>query len=116
SGDHVLGALQPLKADHGDRRRLDLAVLDAAMREGVNLVSRHGRLLLFHAGLHCDADPGVRPFYILNPLVWTQLLVGRSLVDGALSGQHSRSGSRLWGETRADHPFGNGASLNFRYW
>lgn len=39
SGGEVFGALQPLEADHGDRRRLDLTVLDAAMSEGVDLVS-----------------------------------------------------------------------------
>ncbi len=31
SGDDVFGALQPLETNDGDRRRLDLAVLDAAM-------------------------------------------------------------------------------------
>jgi hypothetical protein len=31
----------------GDGRRLDLAVFDAAMRKGVDLVSRHGRLFFF---------------------------------------------------------------------
>ena len=60
AGDDVFRALQPLEANHGDRRRLDLTVLDAAMRKCVDLVSRHGRLFLFHAGLHGDADPGVR--------------------------------------------------------
>jgi hypothetical protein len=34
-------------------------MLDAAMSKGVDLVSRHGRLFLFHAGLHSNADPGV---------------------------------------------------------
>ncbi|WP_334484021.1 hypothetical protein [Bradyrhizobium algeriense] len=70
SGDDVFWALQPLETNDGDRRRLDLAVLDAAMGKCVDLVSRHGRLFLFHARLHCDADPWVRN--VLRKFVWEE--------------------------------------------
>src|SRR5215472_4029402 len=69
-GNDVFGALQPLEADHGDGCRLDLAVLDTAMRKRVDLVSRHGRLFLFHSGLHSDPDPGVRN--VLRKFVWEE--------------------------------------------
>ncbi|TAI61851.1 hypothetical protein CWO89_32915 [Bradyrhizobium sp. Leo170] len=63
-----------------------LVMVDAAMCKGVDLVSRHGRLFLFHTGLHGDADPGVRN------------VLRKFVREEAAEAEHARTGRPLVNE------------------
>ena len=61
---HVLGALQPLEADHRHRGWFWPAVRDATPRELVDLLTRHRVLLALGAALEPEVIPRVRMFLV----------------------------------------------------
>src|SRR5262245_39866890 len=64
ASQHVLGPLQPLKANDGCRSSLRFIRFNAAPRKSVDLLPGHGRLLGFRSALACNAVPWVGDFAI----------------------------------------------------
>src|SRR5262245_4172111 len=64
TGHHILGPLQPLKADHCDGRGFGPAFLNAAPRKFIDLLAGDRVLLGLGAALEGEVVPGVRVFLI----------------------------------------------------
>src|SRR5205814_785915 len=64
AGYHVLGPLQPFKADDGDCRRFWPTFVDAAPREFVDLLASNGVLFALSAALEREVVPGIRMLFV----------------------------------------------------